>query len=92
MAELEPKTEIVFLNEERLVNKLLDISERVHFLLKEKGMSQKDLAVTLNKSESEISKWLSGSHNFELKTIIRIESALKEEVVIIPSYINKTSS
>ncbi|RAJ93253.1 helix-turn-helix protein [Larkinella arboricola] len=68
----------------RTVAKMLDVADRIHDILQQKGMSQKDLAVALRKSESEISKWLSGTHNLELKTIIRIEEALGEEILVVP--------
>lgn len=69
----------------RSVRKMLDVADRIHWLLEQKGMSQKDLAVALHKSESEISKWLSGTHNLELKTILRIEEALGEDILAVPS-------
>ncbi len=65
-------------------DKLLAVSERIKFLLEKKGLMQKDLADLLGKKESEISKWLSGSHNFTLRTISNIEAALDEEVLISP--------
>ena len=68
----------------RSVNKMLDVADRIHALLEQKGMSQKDLAAALHKSESEISKWLSGTHNLELKTVIRIEEALNEDILVVP--------
>lgn len=68
----------------RSVRKMLDVADRIHAILEQKGMTQKDLAVALNKSESEISKWVSGTHNLELKTIIRIEEALGEDILTVP--------
>ena len=68
----------------RSVRKMLDVADRIHAVLQQKGMSQKDLALALHKSESEISKWLSGTHNLELKTIIRIEEALGEDILTVP--------
>lgn len=38
------------------------IANRVYDLLKERGMSQRDLARTLGKTETEVSCWLSGTH------------------------------
>lgn len=67
----------------RLVSKLLDVADRIQTLLEEKGMTQKELAIALNKSESEISKWLTGTHNLELKTIVKIEEALGEDILTI---------
>lgn len=39
-------------------------------------MKQKDLAAMLGKSESEISKWMRGTHNFTIDTISCIEAAI----------------
>lgn len=58
------------------VDYTFDLSKRIQFLLDKNSMDQKDLAKALVKSESEISKWLSGSHNFTLKTVARIEEVL----------------
>lgn len=52
------------------------IAERLSEILKAKGLTQKDLAHKLNKRDSEISKWLTGRHNFTTQTIARIQSAL----------------
>ncbi|MDE5669079.1 MAG: helix-turn-helix domain-containing protein [Duncaniella sp.] len=52
------------------------IVDRIHAILQEKGLKQKDLANMLNKKESEISKWMRGTHNFTIETISSIENAL----------------
>ena len=52
------------------------IAEKIDAVLKERGLTQKAFAQTLGKRESEISKWLTGRHNFTLETIAKIESAL----------------
>lgn len=70
----------------RMVAKMLDVADRIQAVLQQKGMSQKDLAVAMHKSESEISKWLSGTHNMELKTIVRIEDALGEDILAVPTH------
>ncbi len=66
---------------ERFVEQSFDIVDRIHFILKEKGMEQKDLAKALGKTESEISKWMTGTHNFTIKTVSRIEAVLEESVL-----------
>ena len=53
-----------------------------------KNMTQKNLADMLGKKESEISKWMSGTHNFTLKTIAKIESVLN--VCIINTNVKQT--
>ncbi len=52
------------------------IAERIGEILKLKGLTQKEFAGQLNKRESEISKWLTGRHNFTMQTIAKIETAL----------------
>ncbi|AFU69463.1 transcriptional regulator, XRE family protein [Psychroflexus torquis ATCC 700755] len=63
------------------VDNTFDLSGRIQYLLDKKGMEQKDLARELKKNESEISKWLSGSHNFTLKTLAKIEAVLGERLL-----------
>ena len=52
------------------------IVDRIHDILDEKGLKQKDLATRLGKSEAEISKWKRGTHNFTIDTLVSIEAAL----------------
>lgn len=52
------------------------IVDRIYSILEERGLKQKDLARLLGKKESEISKWMRGTHNFTLDTIATIENAL----------------
>ena len=62
----------------------LAIADRIDFLLKKKGMTQRMLAQKLGKKESEISKWLTGRHNFTTNTLAHLALALGEEVVSVP--------
>lgn len=52
------------------------IAERISKVLKAKNLTQKDFANKLHKRESEISKWMTGRHNFTMQTIAKIETAL----------------
>lgn len=52
------------------------IAERISEILRSRGLTQKEFAGQLNKRESEISKWLTGRHNFTMQTIAKIETAL----------------
>jgi transcriptional regulator with XRE-family HTH domain len=67
----------------RQVSKNLAIAVRIANVLKEQGKTQRDLARLLGKSESEISRWLTGLHNLELKTIYKIEEVLGTEIVTV---------
>ncbi|MEC3965589.1 helix-turn-helix transcriptional regulator [Flagellimonas halotolerans] len=73
---------------ERLVKRNLAIANKVRNILSEKGLSDKEFASMLNKTPSEISKWLSGTHNFTGKTIIKMEIALGERLIHIEPIIN----
>lgn len=57
------------------------IVDRIHAMLEERGLRQKDLASMLDKKESEISKWMRGTHNFTIDTITQIEKALGEPIL-----------
>lgn len=62
------------------------IVDRIHDILEEKGMKQKDLAVRLGKSEAEISKWMRGTHNFTIDTLVSIETALEAPILQVYHY------
>lgn len=57
------------------------IADRIHGILEEKGLKQKDLANMLGKKESEISKWMRGTHNFTIETISTIENVLNAQIL-----------
>jgi len=57
------------------------IVDRIHEILEEKGLKQKDLALRLGKSEAEISKWMRGTHNFTIDTLVSIEVALDAPII-----------
>lgn len=57
------------------------IANNIYAILERRGMNQKDLARLMRKNESEISKWLSGTHNFTLGTIASISEALGEDIL-----------
>ena len=57
------------------------IVDRIHQILEEKGLRQKDLAELLGKSEAQISKWMRGTHNFTIDTLVSIESALNAPIL-----------
>ena len=64
-------------------NLSFEIANRIDSILKRKGMTQKELAAKMGKRESEISKWLTGRHNFTTNTIAGISSALGEPIILI---------
>lgn len=61
------------------------IATRIDELLKRKGMTQRELAQKLGKKESEVSKWLTGRHNFTTNTLARISLALDTPIISVTS-------
>lgn len=57
------------------------ISEKIYRILKEKGMTKRDLARLTGKKESEVSRWFAFGHNFTCKTIALIQLALDVSIV-----------
>ena len=77
------------------IRKSVDLSfqivDRIHDILVSKGMKQKDLALLLGKREAEISKWMRGTHNFTIDTLVSIEDALQAPILtLIPQHYNLT--
>ena len=62
------------------------IANRIYEILDAKGMSQKDFAHLMGKTETEVSRWLSGTHNLTMATICKISAALGEDVIKVVDY------
>ena len=62
------------------------IANRIYEILEARGMSQKDFAKLMGKTETEVSRWLSGTHNLTMATICKISAALDAEVVKVADY------
>ena len=59
------------------------IANRIYDILEEKGMTQKDFARLMGKTETEVSRWLSGTHNMTLATLCKISVALGENILSV---------
>jgi transcriptional regulator with XRE-family HTH domain len=66
------------------VRKYGDLVVRIHRVLKDRGITQKELASRLEKTPSEISKWLSGEHNLTLRSIAKLEAELGVDLIYVP--------
>ncbi len=62
------------------------IASRIVEILERKGWSKTDFAEAMKKKNPEISKWLSGQHNFTIATIAKIEAALGEDILSVKRY------
>lgn len=67
----------------REVSLNVDIANRIYDLLKEKKMTQREFAALMGKRESEISRWLTGSHGFTTTTLAKIAAVLGEPIVMV---------
>lgn len=57
-----------------------NLANNIEALLKNKGISKSEFAALMGKSPSEISKWLSGKHNFTIDTLMEIAHALRTDL------------
>lgn len=60
-----------------------DVSDRIYYLMQEKGLSKKQLADALGKRPCEVTKWLSGQHNFTLSTIGMLSSFFGKPIITV---------
>ncbi len=78
---LEQRRKLVNPEVRQSVDLSFQIVDRIHDILVQKNMKQKDLAFLLGKKEAEISKWMRGTHNFTIETLVSIEEALQTPIV-----------
>ena len=69
---------------EIFVDLYADLVVRINHLLREKGLSKKELADKLDKRPSEVSKWLGGEHNFTLRSLAKLSAELGEPLLEVP--------
>lgn len=69
--------------------KSAEIALRVIDTLKDKKMTQAELAVQLETSPQNISKILKGQENLTLETIVKLERSLDINLITIPKYIKQ---
>lgn len=61
----------------------MEISDRLSGILSQRGMTQKQFAALMERSEAEVSRWLAGLHNFTLATLAKISSVLGEDLISV---------
>jgi transcriptional regulator with XRE-family HTH domain len=69
--------------------KSAEIALRVIDTLKDKKMTQAELAIQLETSPQNISKILKGQENLTLETIVKLERSLGIDLITIPKYIKQ---
>ncbi len=70
--------------EERAEARLsFQISNRLESLMQEKGLSKKQLADAIGKRPSEITRWLSGEHNFTISTLAMLSTFFGQPIITV---------
>ncbi|MDE5858135.1 MAG: helix-turn-helix transcriptional regulator [Muribaculaceae bacterium] len=70
--------------EERAEARLsFQISNRLDLLMQENGLTKKQLADAIGKRPSEVTRWLSGEHNFTLSTIAMLSSFFGKPIITV---------
>lgn len=59
------------------------ISDRIDALMRQKGLSKKQFAEALGRRPSEITKWLSGQHNFTIATLAMLSSFFGQPIITV---------
>ena len=60
------------------------IADRLDSLMSKRGLSKKQFADAIGKRPCEITRWLSGEHNFTLSTIAMISTFFDEPLIVVP--------
>lgn len=60
-----------------------EISDRIDALMRQKGLSKKQFAESLGRRPSEITKWLSGQHNFTIATLAMLSSFFGQPIITV---------
>lgn len=63
------------------INWSFAIADKIDARLKELGITQKEFARRMGKTEAEVSRWLGGTHNFTLRTLSQISTTLGTNLI-----------
>ena len=59
------------------------ISDRIYDLMQERGLSKKQFADALGKRPCEVTKWLSGQHNFTISTLAMLSAFFGTSIISV---------
>ncbi|MGN0206698.1 MAG: multiprotein-bridging factor 1 family protein [Muribaculaceae bacterium] len=59
------------------------ISDRIYELMQQRGLTKKQLADALGKRPCEVTKWLSGQHNFTIATLSMLSTFFGQPVIAV---------
>ena len=59
------------------------VSNRIYELMTQRGLSKAEFARLIGKRPCEITKWLSGQHNFTLATLAMLSSFFGQPIITV---------
>ena len=65
------------------INLSYAISNKIDALMQERGLSKKEFADQLGKRPSEITRWLSGQHNFTVSTLAMLSAFFGKSIISV---------
>ncbi len=65
------------------INLSFAISNKINALMQERGLSKKEFADQLGKRPSEITRWLSGQHNFTVSTLAMLSAFFGKSIISV---------
>lgn len=60
------------------------IANKIESLMREAGYSKKQFAEQLGRRPSEVTKWLSGEHNFTIATLSMLSAFFGKPIINVP--------
>lgn len=65
------------------VDLAMSISTRIYSLMNQRGLSKAEFARSIGKRPCEVTKWLSGQHNFTIATLTMLSSFFGQPIVTV---------
>ncbi len=59
------------------------ISNKLDALMKERGLNRKQLAEAMGKRPNEVTRWLSGEHNFTISTLAMLSAFFGKSIITV---------
>jgi ribosome-binding protein aMBF1 (putative translation factor) len=84
LAEITPE-------QQARTDRKMRIASIINDAMKAKGLGKKQFADKIGRKPSEITKWLSGTHNFTIETIADIERVLGVRILNLKSKSTNTN-
>lgn len=65
------------------INLSFEISCKIDTLMQARGLSKKQFADSLGRRPSEVTKWLSGQHNFTVATLAMLSAFFGQPIITV---------